>query len=184
LRRKCARFVRDHGEAIASARPEIPPGLSDRKADIWEPLLAVADLAGGKWPEVARTAAEGLSARGGDAGDGVAGGYWGDSERDGRWPRRRLVEGLNELGERPWRGVMKGGVVTESWLASTLREYGLRPRNRWVKGVQGRGYRGEELSEVLRRYVAERSGQNCLREAGETEGRMPGNENDGREIEG
>lgn len=44
LRRKCARFVLDHRDAIALARPEVPEELNDRAADIWEPLFAIADL--------------------------------------------------------------------------------------------------------------------------------------------
>src|SRR5260221_4341472 len=54
LRRQCARFVLDHAAAIAAARPELPRGLSDRMVQIWEPLVIVADLAGGDWPEQAR----------------------------------------------------------------------------------------------------------------------------------
>ena len=38
------------------ARPEIPAALGDRAADICEPLLAIADLTGGKWPGMARAA--------------------------------------------------------------------------------------------------------------------------------
>ncbi len=34
--------------------PEMPNGIDDRDADIWEALIAVADLAGGQWPEEAR----------------------------------------------------------------------------------------------------------------------------------
>ncbi|MGZ5566321.1 MAG: DUF3631 domain-containing protein, partial [Limisphaerales bacterium] len=45
LRRKCARFVMDHRDVIALARPQIPQELNDRAADIWEPLLVLADLA-------------------------------------------------------------------------------------------------------------------------------------------
>src|SRR5438552_11544176 len=63
LQRKCARFVMDHAAEIASAEPKIPQGLTNRAADIWEPLLALADLAGGRWPELARAAATGLTAR-------------------------------------------------------------------------------------------------------------------------
>ena len=37
--------------------PEMPPGVEDRDADVWEALLAVADLAGGHWPESARATA-------------------------------------------------------------------------------------------------------------------------------
>jgi len=35
----------------------MPEGIADRNADVWEALLAVADLAGGEWPERARVAA-------------------------------------------------------------------------------------------------------------------------------
>ena len=37
--------------------PGAPEGIEDRDADVWEPLLAVAELAGGHWPERARVAA-------------------------------------------------------------------------------------------------------------------------------
>ena len=33
------------------ANPELPPELDDRAQDGWEPLLAIADLAGGEWPQ-------------------------------------------------------------------------------------------------------------------------------------
>ena len=36
--------------------------LEDRVADTWEPLVAVADLAGGRWPGLARDAAVVLTA--------------------------------------------------------------------------------------------------------------------------
>jgi hypothetical protein len=35
----------------------LPSGLNDRAGEIWEPLLALADLAGGAWPGRAREAA-------------------------------------------------------------------------------------------------------------------------------
>jgi hypothetical protein len=37
--------------------PDMPEGVADRDADVWEPLLAVADLAGGHWPQMARETA-------------------------------------------------------------------------------------------------------------------------------
>src|SRR6266436_4110295 len=48
--RQCARFVADHAQEIANARPVMPPNLNDREADFWEPLVAIADVAGGRWP--------------------------------------------------------------------------------------------------------------------------------------
>jgi Protein of unknown function (DUF3631) len=41
---------------LNSSRPLIPDELSDREADICEPLLAIADAAGGDWPQRAREA--------------------------------------------------------------------------------------------------------------------------------
>jgi hypothetical protein len=61
LKRQCARFAIDHAAAIAAADPLIPPGLTNRAADVWEHLLAIADLAGGRWPELARQTAVGLT---------------------------------------------------------------------------------------------------------------------------
>jgi hypothetical protein len=40
----------------------MPPGIQDRDSDVWEPLLAVADAAGGDWPERARCSAVALVA--------------------------------------------------------------------------------------------------------------------------
>ena len=63
---RCATGWR-HGQALSSkalaaAWPEMPDGIEDRDADVWEPLLAVADAAGGDWPERARVAAVALVA--------------------------------------------------------------------------------------------------------------------------
>jgi Protein of unknown function (DUF3631) len=41
---------------LASAWPTLPDGVQDRPAEIWESLLAVADAAGGTWPDRARAA--------------------------------------------------------------------------------------------------------------------------------
>lgn len=41
---------------LTAARPAMPESLGDRQADICEPLLAIADLAGGDWPKRGRAA--------------------------------------------------------------------------------------------------------------------------------
>lgn len=61
LGQKCARWGRDNFEKLRSSDPAIPSGLDDRAADAWEPLFAIADLAGKDWPERARKAALALS---------------------------------------------------------------------------------------------------------------------------
>ena len=44
------------GKGAGEAWPELPKGIQDRPAEIWEPLIAVADVAGGDWPEKSRKA--------------------------------------------------------------------------------------------------------------------------------
>jgi Protein of unknown function (DUF3631) len=43
---------------LASAWPTLPDGVQDRQAEVWESLLAIGELAGGRWPERARAACE------------------------------------------------------------------------------------------------------------------------------
>ena len=45
-----ARWAQDHDLALRDAEPDIPSSLSNRRADNWRHLLAIADLAGGSWP--------------------------------------------------------------------------------------------------------------------------------------
>ena len=49
---------------ISGKYPEMPGEIVDRDADCWEGLLAIADAAGGGWPELARDAAVFLVRRG------------------------------------------------------------------------------------------------------------------------
>ena len=55
--RRCVRWVRDRGDHLVGADPPVPNELHDRAADNWRPLLAIADAAGGEWPERSRKAA-------------------------------------------------------------------------------------------------------------------------------
>src|SRR5262249_55184263 len=65
--------IRQRIEAWARVQPKIeewpglPAGVEDRDADVWESIIAVADMAGGDWPERARAAAVALVAVGKEA---------------------------------------------------------------------------------------------------------------------
>ena len=55
LAAQLAGWLGGHLAELERAEPPMP--LEDRAADTWEPLIAVADLAGGPWPDLARDAA-------------------------------------------------------------------------------------------------------------------------------
>ena len=50
LRERLARWSESLLADLSAARPDMPPGIEDRNADVWEALLAFADAAGGDWP--------------------------------------------------------------------------------------------------------------------------------------
>ena len=60
LRRKCARWSTDHQAALMKEEPKLPAELNDRARDNWEPLLAIANQAGGNWPQRALTSIRAL----------------------------------------------------------------------------------------------------------------------------
>jgi hypothetical protein len=157
LNRKCVRFVMDHAEAIANAQPELPASLHDRAGDIWEPLLALADLAGGDWPERARQAAVGLTTAAQES--CPLGALLFDLflvfkvEGAEKMFTREVLEGLSGLGNRPWHSMRRGPELTEAWLAQQLRPYGIKPQTIRVGEAVGRGYAAEDVTESLKRYV-------------------------------
>ncbi|GAA1131481.1 DUF3631 domain-containing protein [Streptomyces javensis] len=61
LRDRLAAWAHSVRARIDGARPGMPEGVSARSADVWEPLLAVADTAGGDWPRRAREACTALA---------------------------------------------------------------------------------------------------------------------------
>jgi putative DNA primase/helicase len=64
LRWQAARWAADNFEKLTDPDPDVPEALNDRAADNWRPLLAIADLAGSRWPKRAREAARLLAGEG------------------------------------------------------------------------------------------------------------------------
>lgn len=158
LQQQCARFVREREVEIAKARPAIPKTLNDRAGDIWEPLLVIADLAGGEWPELARSAAVALSGSAQETSSPVSL-LFADIKvvfevtRAERLFSREIVEVLNHAADRPWRELRRGKPLTEMWLAMQLRPYGIRPRTMWIGSEAAKGYEREDFEEVFSRYL-------------------------------
>jgi hypothetical protein len=168
LKQQCARFVLDHAEAIAAAKPDMPASLNDRASDIWEPLLTLADLAGGHWPETARKAAASLSTTAQQS--NPIGSLMLDifvlfaSEKVERMFTRTLIDGLMGYSDRPWQEMAglrestgrqgKGKEITGPWLSRLLRPYGIRPRTVWIGESSAKGYVLDEMIEIFRRYIS------------------------------
>jgi len=157
LRRKCLRFVMDHSEEIANARPEIPAGQSDRTVDIWEPLHVLAHLAGGDWPEMAQQAMAALTASAQER--NPIGSLFLDImlcftlAKADRIFGRTLAAELDRFVERPWSDLRKGKEMTGPLLARVLRPYGVRSKTMWIAGEAAKGYLMADLEDAFRRYI-------------------------------
>ena len=158
LRRRCARFVLDHGERIAAERPAMPRELNDRAPDVWEPLVAIADICGGQWPEQARQAACGLaesSREGNPIGSLLLDIYTLYTiDKTERVFTRELVGWLNGLENHAWAERTKGKPINELWLAQQLRPYRIFPRSIRIGERVSRGYYLDDFMDSFRRYIS------------------------------
>ena len=141
-------------DQLKAAEPEMPEALSDRQADCWEPLIAIADSAGNGWPDRARRAAVLLSMGAGDATEesfrmrllAETRKVFGDEDR---MPTVRLLAGLNLMDEAPWATF---GLDPRS-LAKNLRPYGIGSRDIRIGEQVAKGYLRSDFEDAWARYL-------------------------------
>jgi len=129
----------------------IPDELEDRAEDAWEPLLAVADAAGGHWPERARAAALRLTKDAAVDGEdletrilsdvrSILGSQTFMSSAD-------LLMELRRLDEAPWGDFD----LTLRKLAMRLGKFAVKPKPNGSGTV--RGYHLHDLLDAFHRYL-------------------------------
>jgi Protein of unknown function (DUF3631) len=160
LRDRLTRWAREHLGDLQHAQPAMP--LEDRAADTWEPLVAVADLAGGPWPDRARaaattmTAAEAQQEEDTSASVRLLGDLREVFDQAGAEALYSvtILDALHKLDEAPWAD-WYGHLLRPRELANLLRAYGVRPRDvrEHGTGPQRKGYTRADLYEPWARYV-------------------------------
>jgi hypothetical protein len=132
--------------ALRDARPELPSGLDDRQSDVWEPLIAIADAAGGDWPGRARGAALALAGSVEDADimiellrdtAEILPATMADSDMpDSVIPTKELITALVAREDRPWATWRHDKPITPHSLARLLAPLGIRAVH--LERVRGR----------------------------------------------
>lgn len=163
LRRRCARWAADHMRVLKDAAPDIPDALHARAADNWEPLLAIADAAGGEWPARARAAALALS--GGTVVEDRDAEALGiqlladvrdvlDGPLHGRDPvaMQEVVDALNAIEDRPWATIRHGQPLDTRGLGGKLRPFGIRAVSVRA-GKVTKGYHRADFADGFARYL-------------------------------
>ena len=160
LKRKCARFMDDNAEQIAKMRPVAPIGLSDRAADNWEAMFAIADFVSPDWRKRARNAALALYREN-------------EQDDDDTSMQIQLLLDLrdifgtkeymssqnicNELGnkeERIWsRFGKRHEQITPYHLGRLLRGFGIKSRDKRNGCNVNKAYFAADFAEVFERYL-------------------------------
>jgi hypothetical protein len=165
LRDALAAWVESVTDKISRGRPTMPQGVRDRSAEIWRPLIAIGDAAGGHWPDTARAACLHFVE--------VA-----NTDRNGGGQRLQLLSDLRdlfgardtdklttadiltalcELDEAPWAD-LDGKPLDSRRLAGFLKPYGVLSKDiKFPGGGVAKGYRATGpggLADAWQRYLA------------------------------
>lgn len=153
LRGELTAWAAENVEGLREARPSLPNELSARQQDGAEPLLAIADAAGGEWPQIARKALVEIltSTEASDDSPGV----WlladiratFESMKRDRITSQKLVAALAQIESSPWAG------ITVYKVAKLLRPFRIAPRTiRTGKGTF-KGYLKQDFEDAWLRHL-------------------------------
>ena len=158
LAEKLARFADDCRDDVRRARPELPASLNDRAQDNWEPLLAIADIAGGVWPTLGRNAAKKLS--GADAPTMSTGTELladiqevFETAKVDKISTAQLIDALCSEDERPWATYNRGKPISPRQVSKRLGEYGISSTTIRAGTEVFKGFRRGMFDEAFSRYL-------------------------------
>jgi hypothetical protein len=144
-------------DALKGAWPAMPDGVEDRDSDLWEPLLAVADAAGGAWPECARAACVALVAESRESTPSLGIRLLGDLREvfgdSDLMATEGILSALHALDEAPWAELVAGKPLNARGLAQRLRQYGVARKNVRIGDTVTKGYAREDLADAWSRYL-------------------------------
>ena len=150
-------------DVLRVARPALPSELGDRAADVWEPLLAIADLAGGDWPARARRAALELMGAAEDTDPTIE--LLQDLQdilindiSTEMIPTKDLLENLIAREDRPWATWRRDKPITARGLARVLDPLGIHPDRCRIAGTRHWSYRRDAFSDAIARYLPVHAG--------------------------
>jgi Protein of unknown function (DUF3631) len=165
LREQMQAWVAEHIDELTAARPDLPDELNDRQQDVWEPLLAIADMAGGEWPSVARVAALELHGDGAEADTSAAllllhhlRDLFAEHGDPAALSTETILMALVDVDSGPWGRWWvvdsdHGKRSAASGLAKILKPFGVSSTKVKIDGLTLRGYRRESFKDARLRYL-------------------------------
>lgn len=157
LRDRLAAWTTAVAGQLTDAYPTLPEQITDRPADVWEPLLAIAEAAGGQWPARAREACVELVAAAQSTDSGSLGirllsdlrDVFTITDAEGKptgemhdaLPTEVILERLRGIEDAPWAELGKQRQPLDArGLARRLKPYSVRPHQYRDGPGKQRGY--------------------------------------------
>jgi hypothetical protein len=160
LRRKIQRWADDNRETLKTTKIARPEALSDRPWNKWRPLLTIAAVVGGHWPESCKDAAIGISSEADEEltivteilsrirtlfrvkGDEFL------SSDD-------IINSLNSDKEAPWADWQKGDVkgITVEKMSRYLKRFKIKSDRPQIENKRVRGYWLESFQDTFASYL-------------------------------
>jgi putative DNA primase/helicase len=161
LRRKLARWAADNHDRLQACDPELPTSANNRIADNWRPLFAIAEVAGGGWPERVARAFASLSSNDDLNAQGIGIALLADIKdlfgKPGldRLPSAEIAKALAQLEGHPWAEFGKNaGGITANQLARQLHRFRIAPHTIKVSdGSTCKGYYRADFDEAFERFL-------------------------------
>lgn len=161
IKAKLAAWCSTNLQPLREAQPEVPESLPDRQSDVCEPLLAIADAAGGDWPQAARAALAKLCGEAQAADDSVGVQLLRDirtvfdQKQVDELPSVALADALAAIETSPWGEWSKDKPLSPAKLARLLKPFDVYPRQ--IQNGQARGYQLGQFQEAFALYLPSES---------------------------
>ena len=156
LQERLVECITPLADTLADAWPAMPNGVTDREADVGEPLLA-ADAAGSTWPDKARVSAVTLvtlsKQRTPSLGVKLLEDIRAVFDDHDHMFTDDLLTALRRLEEPPWDD-LKGKPLNARGLAQRLRQYDVTSTSIRGGSEVAKGYKREDLWDPWQRYLA------------------------------
>jgi hypothetical protein len=165
LRDRLKNWAEEVGQSVCGAWPTLPEGIVDRPAELWEPLIAIADTAGAAWAERARSACLAICKASQDNRTSLGMRLLSDIRKI--FDRAGMPDALHTGvilaalcggddscldDDAPWNE-LHGKPLGVRGLAAMLKPYGVNSLKVKVNGVSLQGYRREQLWDAWTRYL-------------------------------
>lgn len=144
--------------SLHDARPKLPEELTDRQQDGAEPLLAIADAAGGNWPQALRQSLIALCAEAQAADSSIGVQLLADireifgARGVDRLASADLAAALSEIETSPWAELFHGKQITPGKIARLLSPYEIKPHSVRIGDRTPKGYQREDFEDAWDRY--------------------------------